>query len=330
MIEIGIAYDLKPTDEGTALGPEDRFEEYDSESTVQAIAENLRALGYPTRLLGGGRALLETLLSRPPALVFNICEGFGGRSREAHVPALLEMLKVPGTHSDPLTCALTLDKGLAKRVVASAGIPTPAFFVAESAKASAGPGLRFPVIAKPLFEGSSMGIRKSSKLADARGLHERVAGLLADYGEPVLVEEFCPGPEFTVGILGSGEEARVIGVMEIIPKKDRPEDFVYSLEVKRNWREEVRYAVPPERDPGLTASVGKVALQAYRALACRDVGRVDIRLDREGRPNFLEVNPLPGINPITGDLVILSERSGLSYRELLGGIVESARRRHGI
>jgi D-alanine-D-alanine ligase len=348
---VGIAYDLKSDFETAARRllesgglteatasdaaeplslPDDAFEEYDSIATVEALERALADNGYRTRRLGSGRTFLTQVMNDAGDLVFNIAEGYGTRSREAHVPSALEMLGVPYTHSDPLTLAMTLDKAMAKRVAASAGVPTPRFAVLDEPDQAHSLSLRYPLIAKPLFEGSSMGIRKKSKCTDPQQLRELLELLLRDYREPVLVEEFCSGPEFTVGILGTGASARVIGAMEIVPRHCAVEDFVYSLEVKRNYQEEVDYHVPPRRPEALVRSVEAVALAAYKALSCRDVGRVDVRIGEDGAPKFLEVNPLPGLNPITGDLVILARGYGISYSELIGQVVESARARQGV
>lgn len=329
-MEVGIAYDLRSAFEGTVSGPDDRLEEYDGEGTVQAIAGVLEKLGHRPRPLGGGRALVTEVLSKAPDLVFNFAEGFGTRSREAHVPAVLEMLKVPFTHSDPLTLAVSLDKGICKRLVATAGVPTPRFAVVRSAAFAARVDLPFPVIAKPLNEGSSMGIRNSSRCVDAGALSAHLERLVRDYDQPVLVEEFCSGPEFTVGLLGTGPKARVIGVMEIVPTKAAPQDFVYSLEVKRDWENQVRYDVPPKRPQAMLDAVARVALDAYRALDCRDVGRVDIRLDGHGQPMFLEVNPLPGLDPHKSDIVILARGMGMTYDALIGSILSSAMDRYAL
>lgn len=343
-MDIGIAFDLK-TDftsrpEGSQAGPrgrsvpsaapDDFLEEYDSPATIEAIAGALERLGHRARPLGGGRRFLERVLAEPPELVFNIAEGFGTRSREAHVPAVLEMLGIPYTHSDPLTLAVTLDKGVAKRLAASAGVRTPRFAVVSDPGQLSHLDLMLPVIAKPLWEGSSKGIRKSSRVADGAALEETVRRLLADYGEPVLVEEFLPGAEFTVGIVGTGRDARVIGALEIVPRLARPEEFVYSVEVKRNWEVEVEYHVPPRRPAEVVEEVERTALEAYQALDCRDLGRVDVRLDAAGRASFLEVNPLPGIHPVTGDLCILARGSGLAYDDLIAAVIASARRRWGL
>lgn len=331
-MRVGIAFDLKSevARRAPSGAPDDFLEEYDSPATIEAIEGALRGLGHTPVRLGGGRDFLERVLADAPDLVFNIAEGFGSRSREAHVPAVLEMLGVPYTHSDPLTLAVTLDKGVAKRLAASAGVRTPRFVVVSEAAQAASLGLELPVIVKPLWEGSSKGIRNSSRITDPGALGPTVAKLLADYGEPVLVEEFCPGPEFTVGVVGTGRDARVLGALEIVPRRAKPEEFVYSLEVKRNWEVEVEYHVPPRRPAEVVADVERVALDAYRALDCRDVGRVDVRLDRSGKASFLEVNPLPGIHPVTGDLCILARGRGVSYDRLIAEVVASARKRWGI
>jgi len=340
-MRIGIAYDLKSDFAPQGIEPEDAFEEYDSEETVDAIAAALRAAGHEPVKLGGGRRFLERLLAHFPSgsprpgepgaaidLVFNIAEGRGTRSREAHVPAACEMLQVPFTHSDPLTLALTLDKAMTKRVVAHAGVPTGAFaLVASLEDLDALPLPAFPVIAKPNWEGSSMGVRRRSKCKDMAELRERCAALLAEYRQPVLVEEFLPGVEVTVGVLGTGASAEVVGMLECAPKIARQDEFIYSLEVKRNWREEVEYHVPPRLPPATLEAIRAVALGAYRVLGCRDVSRVDVRLDASGRPKFIEVNPLPGINPVTGDLCILANRSGVTYERLIARVVESAEAR---
>ncbi|MCY2958879.1 MAG: D-alanine--D-alanine ligase [Planctomycetota bacterium] len=328
-MRIGIAYDLKTDFQAQASGPDDALEEYDSPTTVEGIELALRSRGHTVTRLGGGRRFLAAVLESPPELVFNIAEGHGSRSREAHVPAVCEMLRIPHTHSDPLTMAVALDKAMAKRVVAIAGVPTPRFAVIESARELASLSLEFPLFAKPLFEGSSMGIRKNSRIANAGELDQRVGTLLEHYHEPVLVEEFCDGPEFTVAVLGTGPTARVVAPMEIVPKKIAVADFVYSLDLKRgaNWREELEYVAPPRRDATFLRAIEKVALDAHRALGCRDISRVDVRVGRDGAPKFIEANPLPGIAPGWSDLALLWEGLGRTYEDLVNSIVDEARER---
>jgi len=330
-MRIGIAYDLKTDFDAPTSGPDDALEEYDSPATIDAIERALRSRGHEVSRLGGGRRFLAAMLESPPELVFTISEGRGSRSREAHVPAVCEMLSVPHTHSDPLTMALSLDKAMAKRVVAVAGVPTPRFAVVESARDLATMSLDFPLFAKPLFEGSSMGIRKNSRIANPGELDERVGTLLAHYAEPVLVEEYCNGAEFTVAVVGTGASARVVAAMEIVPKRMPVADFVYSLEMKRSqtWREEMEYIAPPKRDARLVRAIEDVALNAHRALGCRDIARIDVRIGRDGTPKFIEANPLPGIAPGWSDLAILWERIGRKYEDLVNGIVDEARSRIG-
>ncbi len=333
---IGIAYDLRSEFAAAAAArpqaPDDLLEEFDSLATVEGIERALESGGHRVVRLGGGKALVRELLERPVDLVFNIAEGFGSRSREAHVPALCEMLGVPYTHSDPLTCATTLDKAVAKRLVAAVGVPTAAFEVIDDPRQVETCALTFPLFAKPLSEGSSMGIRDGTRCDDRHALEQRVRKILADYAQPALVEEFLPGVEATVGILGTGKTARVLGTMEIVPLCAAREDFVYSLDVKRdvNFAERLEYVVPPRQPKALIARMEEVALLAYRALDCRDVGRVDLRVGRDGEPKFLEINPLPGLKPGWSDLAILTEKAGLPYDRLILAIVEGAVQRLGL
>ena len=326
-MEIGIAYDLV-TDFATGDGePADRLAEYDSEETVAALEAALGAAGHRARRLGGGRRFLETMLAQPPDLVFNLAEGRGGRSREAQVPAVCELLGVPYTHSDPFTMAVTLDKAAAKRLVRAAGVPTPDFEVLEQPRPVE---LEFPVVAKPVHEGSSMGIGAWSLVRDAAALPEVAAGLRARYQEPVLVEEFCPGAELTVGIFGTGDCARTLAVMEVAPRRRPLDEFLYSGEVKHDWEVEVSYHVPPRVTPELAARAAEVALASYRALGCRDVARIDLRVDRRGEPSFLEANPLPGLHPVISDLAMLARPVGVGYQELVLRILTCARERLGV
>ncbi len=334
-MRIGIACDLRPGQERDPGQPDDLLEEFDSEATQDAIAGALRAAGHEVLLLGGGRGFLERVLTasagrNPVELVFNIAEGRGSRSREAQVPAVCEMLALPCTGSDPLTLALCLDKALAKRVAASHGVASAAFCLIESVDeicAALYPPL--PAIAKPNAEGSSIGVRRDARCTTQQALTERVRSLLADYRAPVLVEQFIEGAEVTVAILGTGPTAHVAGMMEIAARHARLEPFVYSVEVKRNYAQEVDYHVPPRLGAASIRAIKGCALAAYRALGCRDIGRVDLRLDRSGTPCLIEVNPLPGLHPQDGDLPIIWRRSGRAYADLITAIVDQALARLG-
>jgi D-alanine-D-alanine ligase len=329
-MRIGITYDLKADLPAGIDVPDDHQEEFDSPATVEAIASLMRRLGHEPALLGNGPGMLQQLLNDPPDFVFNIAEGQGvSRSREARVPAVLEMLGIPHTGSDPLTLAVTLDKDCARRLVRSHGGMVPRgqvmdpFIDLDSVRAMS--SLPYTAIVKPAWEGSSKGIRGKC-VVDTPS--ELAAALEArrDQRQPLLVEEFIAGEELTVGVIGNAP-ARVIGVLRVVPLR-REERFIYSLEVKRDYAQRVRYECPPQIHDRHRSAVEEAALLVHRSLGCRDISRVDFRL-RDGVPYFLEVNPLPGLNPETSDLVILARMSGMPYEELIAGILRAAIGRYG-
>lgn len=333
-MRIGIAFDLKPQAPLPAGAPDDLHEEFDSPATVQAIAAALRELGHEPVELGNGRTLLEKLLRDPPQLVFNFAEGQGtSRNREARVPAVCEMLDIPCTGSDPLTLALALDKDMCRRVVADAGVivpkgilltPPPTAYdgdFAEFPSAIAESGLELPLIAKPNLEGSSKGIRSKCLIEKAEDAGPVIASLWRDYRQAVLIEEYIAGDEVTVGVVGN-DPPRVLGAMRVLPKQPT-ERFVYSLEVKRDWENRVAYECPPKLPHATLSALEDAALQAYEVLGCRDIARIDFRV-RDGIPFFLEVNPLPGLNPETGDIVLIAGFMGVTHTQLIAAIVESA------
>ncbi len=327
-MRVGIAYNVKPADHPSHLPP-DAFEEYDSEATVGHLCDALASLGHEVTRLGAGPGILETLRENRPDIVFNIAEGEGGRCREAHVPALLEMLGIPYLGSDPLTLCITLDKVMAKRVVASEGFPTPGFRTFRSEAEVDDLGLAYPVIVKPAFEGSSKGVRISSRAVSLPEVRKMVSFVTGQYHQDALVEEFIAGPEVTVGLVGNGAP-RVVGVMEIVPKTVPREEFVYSLEVKRDWENQVEYRCPPSFPAGTVAGIERCAVGIYRLLGCRDFSRIDFRLDGNLVPHFIECNPLPGLSPGYGDLPIMAGKMGIPYVELVSEILSHALRRTGL
>lgn len=326
---IGIAYDLKEDFVMEAGRPDDWFEEYDSEQTVLGLQEAIEALGPKTVRLGGGKTFLERIRKQRVDLVFNLAEGAKGRNREAHVPAVLEMLEIPYTHSDPLTLALTLDKEMAKRVVMSEGIPTPRFKLIKNQREVEQVDLPFPLFVKPVWEGSSKGIRSDSRVDDKEALRCEIGRLLSNYGIPVLVEVFLPGREFTVGVLGNGSPY-VLGVLEVVPSEGSVQDFVYSVTAKRECARMVRYRCPADLPPFLLRRIEEMAIASFSVLGCRDVARIDIRLNERGEPSFLEANPLPGMANGYSDLVILGNLVGWSYERLVGTILRHALDRYAI
>ena len=333
-MKFGIAFDLKPDGPLPAGAPDDLHEEFDAPGTIRAIADALRGLGHEAVELGDGREFLEAILRERPDFVFNFAEGSGvSRNREARVPAVCEMLGVPYTGSDPLAMAVALEKDITRQLVAGAGLAVPRGLTispprkpydgdfAEFPPILLEAGLDLPVIAKPVFEGSSKGIRSRCLVTRAEDLGPTVARLWADYGQAVLIEEFIAGDEVTVGVLGN-DPPEVFGVMKISPKT--PADhFVYSLEVKRDFRRLIDYECPAKLAPGLDQEVAEAALTVFDLLGCRDVARLDFRV-RDGVPYFLEINPLPGLNPESSDLVIMAGLLGVTHAELVGRIVAAA------
>jgi D-alanine-D-alanine ligase len=307
-MRIGLTYNLKSEHALATSDPSDRFEEFDSIETIEALEDSFRLHGHEAVRLGWGAAMLDRLRAKPVDGVFNLAEGIGGRGRESQVPGTLEMLGIPCSGADAVAIGITLDKALAKLLARANGIPTAPFQVADRRSQAAGK-LRYPLFVKPSCEGSSMGITATSRCENERELRAAV-DRLSVYG-PVLVEEFLPGDEFTVGIIG-GE---VLGVMQVVPRTNE-KHFIYSLEVKRDYAKRVEYRLVDRRD------VADVALSIWRAFGLRDFSRVDVRCDRDGRPNFVEVNPLPGVHPVNSDLVILARGMGWSYERLIGRILE--------
>jgi len=322
-VKIGITYDLR--DDYIAEGyTEEETAEFDHPRTIAAIEETLRDLGYETDRIGHLRALTRRLVAGDRwDLVFNIAEGLRGVGREAQVPALLDAWEIPYTFSDPLVLSLTLHKGLTKRVIRDLGIPTPDFAVVETPEEIAAVALPFPLFAKPVAEGTGKGVTAASKIADPAGLDRVCRALLAVFRQPVLVETFLPGREFTVGIIGTGAAAFAPAVMEVHLTK-KAEKEVYSYANKEDWHGRIEYSLAAD---SMARAAAETALAVWRGLGCRDGGRIDLRADSEGTPNFIEVNPLAGLRPEHSDLPILCELAGMPYREMLAGIMRSALRR---
>ncbi len=321
-MKVGITYDLRQEYLLLGYSLEDTVE-MDREDTVDAIEEVLRDLGFQTDRIGNVRRLVERLASGDRwDLVFNIAEGMRGYGREAQVPALLEAYGIPCTFSDSLVCALALHKGLTNQVVRGHGVPTADFRVVSSEQELFDVDLPFPLFLKPVAEGTSKGVAATNRVEDRAALLEVGRRLLYTYRQPVLVETYLPGREFTVGLLGTGPKARAIGAMEVV-LLERAEPGAYSYENKVYYEDRVEYRLGDPSDPEVAEALD-VALRAWRALGCRDAGRVDLRSDAEGHPRFLEVNPLAGMNPEISDLPILCRLAGLTYRDLIAGIVRSA------
>ncbi len=326
-LRIGLCYDLADKHQPRTGDPPDQAAEFDSMETVAALRDALKCLGHDAFLIGDGQELLHYIVeSRPLDLVFNISEGLRGRSREAQVPALLEMMGIPYTGADPLTLSLCLDKGMFKRILKSEGIPTPDFREIHSAEEIEGMEIRLPAFVKPAAEGSGKGIRADSRAETRWKLQEIVLRTGSIYGWPVLVEEYLSGPEVTVGIIGNGD-ARCLGAMEIefLPGSDG----IYSYHTKKDYLKLVKYHVPPRLPEKTLREAQDIALKTYRLTGCRDFGRVDLRLNDEGHPQVLEINPLAGLNPVSSDLIIMAKAQGISYQTVIGEITAAAINRTG-
>ena len=320
-MRIGLSYDLR-SDYLAAGYSELATAEFDRPETIDAIESALARLGHEVSRIGHARALVVRLLDGDSwDLVFNICEGMDGFGREALVPAVLDAWRIPCTFSDPLVCAVTLHKATAKRIVRDHGLPTPAFALVEREADVSRIDLPLPLFVKPVAEGTSKGITVASVIATRARLRRACLELLEGYAQPVLVETFLPGREFTAGIVGTGPEARVLGTMEVLLQPGADAN-VYSYRNKEHCEELVRYALLEEQE--LREAVEELALGCWRALGCRDGGRIDVRCDADGSPQFLEANPLAGMHPRHSDLPIICALRGIPYDDLLRWIIESA------
>jgi D-alanine-D-alanine ligase len=321
-MKVGMTYNLR--DDYLALGySAEETAEFDKVSTIEAIEGALRMLGYETDRIGHVWNLVKRLAAGDSwDMVFNIAEGLSGFGREAQIPTLLEAYGVPYTFSDPLVSSLTLHKGMTKAVLRDSGVPTPDFFVVETESdlADVETGLSFPLFAKPVAEGTGKGISLASKINSSAELSAVCRELTIRFQQPVLVEAYLPGREFTVGIVGTGSQSRVVGVMEIVLGAEA-EAEAYTYFNKENYQDLVTYKLV---DDGQARSAARVALRAYRILGCRDAARVDLRADCFGVPNFMEINPLAGLHPVHSDLPILWRKTGKAYSELIAEIMASA------
>jgi D-alanine-D-alanine ligase len=321
------------------LTARDEFAEWDSPTTIAAVESALSHLGKVVRL-EANEDFPETLRQVRPDIVFNIAEGFYGVNREAHVPAICEFFGIPYSGSDPFTLSLCLDKARTKETLTFHGIPTPRFTVIEKIEdlEARARSLSLPLFVKPLHEGSSKGITDSNLCWDRAHLLRQTEFLLENYDQPVLVEEYLPGKEFTCAVFGNGDEATVLPIVgmnfESLPKGALP---IYSFDAKFVWDRPENpldiFQCPARITRELQASIERVTLDAFRVLGCRDWARIDVRLDAAGVPNVLEVNPLPGILPDPADNSCLpkaARAAGISYDELIQNCLKYAAARQGV
>jgi len=326
-IRVGFTYNLKRIIPGDDYKT-DQEAEYDSPKTIEAISQALKSLGHEVIELEATPDLPVRLGSTDLDVVFNIAEGIKGRNREAQVPALLELLDIPYTGSDPATLALALDKGIAKRVVRASGVATARGQLFLSSRDKLEKDLHFPLIVKPVAEGSSKGVLSTSVATNEMELRELVSLVLGRYNQGALVEEFLPGREFTVALIGESRP-RVLPPMEIVYHTDKIKTPypVYSYEYKLDPRGEIENQAPAQMTDALRKDVEQVARDAFSALGCRDFARIDVRLNAEGKACFIECNPLPGLTPKWSDLCLISDSVGMDYTTLIAELVSPAIRR---
>ncbi|MDP4175158.1 MAG: ATP-grasp domain-containing protein [Bacteroidota bacterium] len=313
----------------------DIYAEWDSSETIEAV-RNALALYHNVTLVEANETAFEKLKALRPDIVFNIAEGLNGLSREAQIPAMLDMLNIPYTGSDPLTLATCLDKSRTKEILSYYKINTARFITASNLDDLNGFNLSFPVIIKPIGEGSSKGIFDSSFIENEDELKKRVVFNYNSYGQPSLIEEFLPGREFTVAIIGNGNDTTVLPIVEInfnqLPETMAP---IYSYEAK--WIVDRRenpleiFTCPAKLDEKLEKKIRSIALRTYHILRCKDWSRIDIRLDAHGEPNIIEVNPLPGILPDPKDNSCFPKAArayGFDYNQMLNKVLYVSAKRH--
>jgi D-alanine-D-alanine ligase len=325
-MKIGLTYDLR-SDYLAEGYSELETAEFDREETIESLENSLKTLGHHTDRIGNARRLIERLARNDRwDMVFNIAEGLRGVGREAQVPAILDVYDIPYTFSDPLVMSLTLHKGMTKRVIRDAGIPTSDFFVFDGDLKEDDITFKPPFFIKPVAEGTGKGITPDSIIREKKDLIPACFKMLAANEQPVLIERYLPGREFTVGITGTGSESAAVGTMEVhlLPGS---EEGVYSYANKENCEELVKYIVRDSLVEPVVKICEEVAINAWRALGCRDGGRIDLRCDENEKPYFLEVNPLAGLHPDHSDLPIIAKGVGLGYQALIERILASACKR---
>jgi len=320
-MKIGLTYDLRSwyLDQGYSM--EDTAE-FDKQDTVDAIDTALRKMGFETEPIGNCFQLIDALSAgKKWDLVFNIAEGLYGDGRESVVPAVLDQYKIPYVFSGPVIMGISLNKHLTRLIVSAAGVPvSPGMLILEMKDVDRC-NLKYPLFIKPVSEGTGKGITEKSLVNSESELRQMVEYLLVRFNQPALVEEYLPGREFTVGVIGSGDDAKAIGGMEIECKDNLP----YSVEYKENYQVFCKYI--PLADE-FSDECKTVALNVWKALGAVDAGRVDVKADRNGRLCFMEVNPLAGLHPVHSDLPILSNMIGIKYQALIEMIMHSAIKRH--
>lgn len=324
---IGLTYNLKKEYIFKDSDPPDANAEFDHEDTIGVIAEALGSWGHKVVRIGNVHNLLDNLKSLSVDIVFNISEGLNGRNRESQVPIVLEMVGIPFVGADGLTLGLTLDKVMTKKILVSEAIPTPKFLEVKDSKDVNGLNLKFPLIVKPRYEGSSKGINDNSVVEDLSRLKQQVDWVISTYHQPALIEEFIRGKEFTAAIIGNNPP-QVLPLVQIrIDGKLQLDNSFYTF--SRIHSNTLDYVCPAEISKKVEKMLSDLALRTYEAVECRDFGRVDIRVDKDNNPYVLEINPLPSLS--TEDVfMVVAKYLKLTYNEIIKRILNSALARYSL
>jgi len=315
----------------------DIYAEWDDEETISAVEQAIKKAGHEVIRIEADENAFENLRKIRPDIVFNMAEGFGGSSRESHIPAMLEMLNLPYTASDPVTIGNCHDKSRCKEILTYYGIPNPAFFITDTS-VNGYPKVKYPAFVKPLHEGSSKGIYNSSLVNTRDELNKEITRIKQDYNQPSIIEDFLDGKEFTVALLGNGDNVRVLPIVEI-NMDSLPQDFpkIYSYEVK--WYFDTRenkldiFTCPANISEKLKSKIEEICKNAYKVLRIRDWARMDVRCDKNENPYIIEINPLPGILPNPDDNSCFPKAArevGIDYDTLIQTVLNSAIERYGL
>jgi D-alanine-D-alanine ligase len=319
-MKVGLTYDLRSwyIDRGYSM---DDTAEFDKQETVDALINSLIKMGHEAEPVGNAFQLIEALAAgKRWDIVFNIAEGLYGDGRESVVPAVLDQYKIPYVFSGPVIMGLSLNKHIAKLIVAASGVPVSPGCLITELKDLENCNLKYPLFVKPVSEGTGKGITEKSLVSNREELSSMAGWILLEFHQPALVEEYLPGREFTVGIVGYADEAVVVGGMEVMTINNLP----YSVDVKENYQ---NYCSYKPLDADIADECNSVALRAWKALDAVDAGRIDLKADRNGKICFIEANPLAGLNPVHSDLPILARMYGIEYQTLLEMIMKAAIKR---
>lgn len=321
--KVGLIVDVPRKDKNNSEAEHSNEQKNVTSSCISEIISSR----YITERIAADEKIIEHLAHSNIDIAFNLSTGIRGESRQSQIPAILEMLGIPYVGSGVLAHGLALNKAAAKQMFRFYNVSTPYFQVFHNWKEKLDTALHFPLIVKPACEGSGFGIHKDSVVNSEEGLRKKVRELLQEYQPPVIAEEFIEGREFTVGILGNGDNKTILPVMEI-DFEDIPEEFgkFYTFEVKSAFGEKTKYHCPAQISMETEDAVRENASRAFDALSCRDIGRVDVRV-RDGKPYIIEINSLPGLQPGYSDLPRMANTAGLSYEELINSILDEAIKR---